>query len=78
VSSRDVTVELDDTGAGLAVLLDDATSRIIELEARGYRPQQLSVSPTAYAQISSVHARDVERGVPLIVLGLTLVSAEPV
>ena len=77
VNGRDVTVELDDSGTGLAVLLDDATSRIIELEARGYRPRQLSVPAAAYERISLLHAPDLERGVPLIVLGLMLVSAEP-
>ena len=76
-SSRDVTVELDDPGSGMAVLLDDATARIVELETRGYRPRTLSVPAAVYERISHVHARDVERGVPLIVLGLTLVSAEP-
>ena len=35
---REVTVELKDPGEGVAVLLDDATSRILELEARGYHP----------------------------------------
>ena len=76
VCSADVTVELDDPGAGVAVLLDDATSRILELEARGYHPRQLSVPRAAYDRIASLRAREVERGVPLIVLGLPLIASD--
>lgn len=72
----DVTVELDDPGAGVAVLLDDATSRILELEARGYHPRRLSVPRSAYDRIASLRAREVERGVPLIVLGLPLIASD--
>ena len=75
-TGRDVTVEIGDTGAGVAVLLDDATSKIIELESRGYQPRQLSVSAATYECISQVRVRDLERGLPLIVLGLMLVSTE--
>jgi hypothetical protein len=71
----DVTVEVDDPGSGVAALLDDATARIIELELRGYHPRSLSVPPAAYERIAGVHARDLERGVPLIVLGLPLERA---
>jgi hypothetical protein len=71
----DVTVEVEDPGSGVAALLDEATARIIELETRGYHPRSLSVPPAAYERIAVVHARDVERGVPLIVLGLPLVRA---
>jgi hypothetical protein len=74
--STDVTVELDDPGSGVAVLLDDATSRILELEARGYHPERLSVPRSAYDRIAVIHAGDVERGVPLIVLGLPLIAAD--
>jgi len=76
LSGAGVTVEVDDPGSGVAVLLDDATTRILELEARGYRPARLSVPRTAYERIALIHARDVARGVPLIVLGLPLVSAD--
>jgi len=76
VTSIDVTVEVDDVGSGVAALLDEATTRIVELEARGYRPRSLSVPPAAYERIADVHARDLERGVPLIVLGLPLERAE--
>jgi hypothetical protein len=69
----DVTVELDDPG-GMAALLDDATSRIVELEARGYHPVGLSVPQAVYDRVAEVHRRDVERGVPLIVLGLPLLA----
>ena len=75
-AGREVTVELDDPGAGVAVLLDDATSRILELEARGYHPRQLSVPRSAYDRIASLRAREVERGVPLIVLGLPLIVSD--
>jgi hypothetical protein len=68
----EITVEVGDPGMGVAALLDDATSRIVELEARGYHPRSLSVPPGAYDRIAGVHARDLERGVPLIVLGLPL------
>jgi hypothetical protein len=71
-----ITVEVDDPGSGVAVMLDDATARILELEARGYRVRRLRVSRDAYERIAGIHARDVERGVPLIVLGLPLVAAE--
>ena len=74
--SAEATIELDDSGSGVAVLLDDATSRIVELELRGYRPKRLSVPRTAYDRSATVHARDVERGIPLILLGLTLVAAD--
>ena len=75
-SARDITVELDDPGPGVAVLLDDATARILELEARGYHPVALKVSAEAYDRIASVRTRDVERGVPLIVLGLPLLATD--
>jgi hypothetical protein len=75
-SAADVTVELDDVGAGVAVLLDDATARILELEADGYHPGRLSVPRSAYDRIAVIHARDLERGVPLIVLGLPLIAAD--
>jgi hypothetical protein len=75
MTSREVTVEVGDPGAGVAALLDEATSRIVELEARGYHPRSLSVPPAAYDRIADVHARDLERGVPLIVLGLPLERA---
>ena len=71
-----VTVELDDPGAGVAVLLDDETSRILELEARGYHPRLLSVPRSAYDRIAAVRARDVVLGVPLIVLGLPLIASD--
>ena len=72
----DLTVELDDPGAGVAVLLDDATARILELEARGYHPRRLSVPRAAYDRIAGIRARDLERGVPLILLGLPLVASD--
>jgi len=72
MTPQDVTVEVEDSGGGVAVLLDEATSRIVELEARGYHPRSLSVPASAYERIAAVHARDLERGVPLIVLGLPL------
>jgi hypothetical protein len=75
-TAGDITVELDDPGPGVAVLLDDATARILALEARGYHPVALKVPRDAYERIASVRARDVERGVPLIVLGLPLVASE--
>jgi hypothetical protein len=75
MTSMEVTVEVDDSGSGVAALLDEATTRIIELETRGYRPRRLSVPAAAYERIAVVHARDLERGVPLIVLGLPLVRA---
>jgi hypothetical protein len=75
-TAGDITVELDDPGPGVAVLLDDATARILELEARGYHPVALKVSRDTYDRIASVRTCDVERGVPLIVLGLPLVAAE--
>jgi hypothetical protein len=74
MTPSDVIVEIEDPGTGVAALLDEATTRIIELETRGYRPRSLSVPPAAYERIARVHARDLERGVPLIVLGLPLVS----
>lgn len=74
--TNDVTVELDDPGTGVAVLLDEATSRILELEARGYHPERLSVPRSAYDRIARLRAREVERGVPLIVLGLPLVASD--
>ena len=58
------------------MLLDDATSRILELEARGYHPRRLSVPRSAYDRIASLRAREVERGVPLIVLGLPLIASD--
>jgi len=75
-ANRDVTVELDDPGSGVAVLLDDATTRIFELEARGFDIDVQFVSRAVYDRIAAVHARDVDRGVPLIVLGLPLVAAD--
>ena len=75
-TAGDITVELDDPGPGVAVLLDDATTRILELESRGYHPIALEVSRSVYDRIASVRSRDVERGVPLIVLGLPLVPAD--
>jgi len=72
----DVTVQIDDPGTGVAVLLDDATARILELEARGYHPRRLSVPRSAYDRIANLRARDVERGVPLIVLGLPLIASD--
>jgi hypothetical protein len=75
MTSLDVTVEVEDGGSGVAALLDEATTRIVELETRGYRPRSLAVSPAAYERIAGVHARDLERGIPLIVLGLPLVRA---
>jgi hypothetical protein len=71
-----LTVEVADPGGGVAVLLDDATTQIVELEARGYRPVRLSVPAAAYERIASVRARDVGRGVPIVVLGLLLVSSD--
>ena len=73
-SSRDVTVKLDDSGSGMAVLLDDATARIVELETRGYRsadPERARRGLRSGSRMST-HGT-FERGVPLIVLGLTLV-----
>jgi hypothetical protein len=75
MTSTEVTVEVDDPGNGVAALLDDATTRIIELELRGYHPRSLIVPPAAYERIANIHARDLARGVPLIVLGLPLERA---
>jgi hypothetical protein len=77
VATVQPTVAIDDGGAGLAVLLDAAITQIVELETRGYRPDQISVPRAAYAQIATAHARDVSRGIPLIVLGLSLLEPRP-
>jgi hypothetical protein len=69
-----VGIPVWDSETGLVGLLDAAITQIVELETRGYRPTQLIVSRDAYAEIARAHARDVERGVPLIVLGLSLLS----
>src|SRR5262249_54905341 len=66
----EVTVEIGDRGEGVAAPLDEATTRITELETRGSPPRSLSVPPAAYERIARVHARALDRGVPLIVLGL--------
>ena len=58
------------------MLLDDATSRILELEARGYHPRRLSVPRSALRPDRGLRARELERGVPLIVLGLPLVASD--
>lgn len=72
-----VGVEDWDAETGLPGLLDAAIAQIVELETRGYRPTRLIVSRAAYEQIAVAHQRDLERGVPLIVLGLLLIYPAP-
>ena len=72
-----LTVVVDATGAGVAALLDDATARLLEHEARGDHPTALSVPRPTYELIASIKSADLARGVPLIVLGLPLAAHDP-
>ena len=56
---------------GLGVLLDKACGEILRRHPQE-RGSRLVVSPDVYAVIAEARAREVERGFPLMVLGLEL------
>jgi carboxymethylenebutenolidase len=62
-------------GLSIARLLDDARQRLVEAWDRDEQPQHLLVNPRLYDLVAQQKAREVQRGRPLRVLGLLLVSS---
>jgi hypothetical protein len=64
------------TEVGLCALLDKACSEILRRRPNE-RGSRLVVNPDIYRTIATARSREVERGIPLMVLGLELdTSAE--
>ncbi len=59
----------------LARLLDDARERLVQAWDREEEPQYLLVHPSLYEVVARQKAREVQRGRPLRLLGLLLVSS---
>jgi hypothetical protein len=51
-------------------LLDQASAQLLTLEQAGLFPSKMAVSSTAYASFRALRQRDLERGLPLFVLGI--------
>jgi hypothetical protein len=61
---------LPDTGNWVCGLLDQASARLLDLEEAGLFPAELAVSSAAFASFLALRRRDLERGLPLFVLGV--------
>lgn len=59
------------TDIGLGSLLDRACSEILRRHA-AQRGTRLVVNPMVYGNVAAARPREVERGIPLMVLGLEL------
>ena len=59
------------TEIGLGVLLDKACSEILRRRPNE-RGSRLVVNPDIYRTVAAARPREVERGIPLMVLGLEL------
>jgi hypothetical protein len=59
-----------DTSHWVCALLDQASARLLALEEAGVFPDQMAVSSSAFARLRALRRRDLERGQPLLVLGV--------
>jgi hypothetical protein len=51
-------------------LLDQASARLLALEEAGLFPAEMAVGSSAFASFRALRRRDLERGLPLLVLGV--------
>lgn len=59
-----------DTSDWVCGLLDQASARLLALEEAGLFPAEMTVSSPAFASFRALRRRDLERGLPLLVLGI--------
>jgi hypothetical protein len=60
----------------LAALLDDVRGLIVDARGRGEDPRYLLLPRVWYAVVNACKARDRERGMPVMVLGMEIVSSD--
>jgi hypothetical protein len=74
--TEQLTVVVGDHGGSLASLVDEARSRLEDLEVRGYRPTRFAVPRADYDSVVAVRAAELRRGIPLLLLGLDVVPVD--
>ena len=57
---------------GLNEILDAACPELVVLTAQSALPETMFVNPTVYDLFARTHARELDAGFPLMVLGLSL------
>jgi hypothetical protein len=60
----------------IASLLDDVRPLIAQARRRGERPRYLLLPAGPFEAVRSLKARDAERGVPVMVLGMEIVRGD--
>lgn len=74
--TAEVTVVVGDHGGSVASLVDDARTRLEELELRGYRPTCFAVPRADYDRVVAIRADELRRGLPLLLLGLDVIPVD--
>lgn len=62
----------------LARVIDDACGRILKAWQENRRPTTLKVHPLIYQALAGAKGREVDRGLPLLLLGMDVYSSEGV
>jgi hypothetical protein len=65
-----VVTDQPDTSHWVCGLLDQASAQLLALEQAGLFPSQMAVGSATYASFRALRRRDLERGLPLFVLGV--------
>lgn len=60
----------------LATLLDELRPLIVAAHAQNKNPRYVLLGASAYDAVAAVKSGDLERGMPMIVLGLEIVRAD--
>jgi hypothetical protein len=58
----------------LSVVVDNACTRILDVQASGGEAMNLRVSPTVYNAVAEARGGEVARHYPLMLLGLPLIA----
>jgi hypothetical protein len=65
-----------DDHVSLATLLDELRPLIVAARTQNQNPRYVLLSACAYDAVAAVKSGDLERGMPMIVLGLEIVRAD--
>ena len=66
----------DSEEASLTVVLDDLRPLIVAARDRGEHPRYVLLPPQPYALVAACKAADLQKGMPMLVLGLEVVSTD--
>ncbi len=67
---------MSDNAASLAILLDDVRPLIDAARQRGADPRYVALGATDFQAINVSKQSDLERGMPLLLLGMEVVRAD--